>query len=144
MSNFIKCVDCGVKYFWNKKHICEIERKPVMTKLTDFFKPEDFDNGIGCYKAAEIANAKLQELVESWSMVYTRIILDGPMTGSCEQLKMPHHTHQARLAFITELPKEPCKHQPVKKLLYEIGDMQIYYECAHCGVELTATWEEKK
>lgn len=127
--------------------LIEAERVPVTMNL---FKPEDFylkgigqDGGI-CYNtAAEIANEKLNALIESWPMVYTRIILDGPMTGSCEQLKMPHHTHQTRLAFITPIEREPCVHEPADKFVGpNTQDWKVV--CKHCNIELVPTWKAKE
>jgi hypothetical protein len=103
------------------------------------------------YEITEIANAKLNALIESWPMVY--------WSGS-EQLiyreKIKNYTHKARLAFIEEIVKEPCRHEPENLQfmttingMVSISDVQtkLYGTkkyCKHCGAELQATWSEKK
>jgi len=109
--------------------------------VKDFFKPEDFhcfwmgkESSCSPAQAAEIANEKLNALILSWPLVY--------WCGQEELIYREHikgATHCARLALIEEIVKEPCKHEPAH---FESGDQQI--NCKYCGVELQATWSEKK
>lgn len=130
--------------------------------MKNFFKSGDFEcirnssPGENIYDlAAIIANYKLQSLVESWSVVYgEKMQSTGAFIWTRPENTFPAEhphvigaTHKARLAFIEELSKEPCKHVPdmrvgpyspnVKNgLLTEIN-------CIHCGVKLQATWGAK-
>lgn len=114
------------------------------------FKPEDFEineliregNGgipyISTPNAAKIGNEKLNELIESWPVVYGAI---GTKSHSWQSYPpgtfiQENYTHKARLAFIEELPKEPCKHKPM-------GPVDKKYACIHCGIELVANWTAK-
>ena len=122
--------------------------------MKNFFKPEDFYMNPEFnerYEAARIANEKLAALIESWPVVYLK-------NNSIEYRggELPwqdkSETHKAHLAFIEELPKEPCKHEPdlSPKNLTEKNYLQVAHlplkvitNCKHCGVELQATWSEK-
>lgn len=128
--------------------------------MKNFFKPEDFRSGhpdkpesyVDAHKAAKIANEKLNKLIESWSVVYGKNnqwdITDGRPDSylGC--------THKARLAFIEEIPKEQCKHEPIsllgkgysQEISYrgDISEFLFSSKCKHCGVELVAEWKEKK
>ena len=110
-----------------------------------FFKPEDFEN-LSVTKdnlvpeiAAEIANDKLEKLIESWPVVYGRTNLENEILYGT--VKAGYDTHKARLAFIEPLLREPCKHEPT-----EIGS-PVWDEkkviCKYCGVKLIATWNAK-
>jgi len=116
--------------------------------MKDFFKPEDFalnedDSYTTIYTAASLANEKLFLLIESMPVVYGDTV--GPWS------RATHHraTHKARLAFVEEIVKEPCKHEPDKVGLFNNFDnpSQPHFaynsKCKHCGVELQATWSEK-
>lgn len=105
--------------------------------MKNFFKPEDFVNCGRIYQdCADVANEKLDALIESWPVVYGQLpISDFNWTGP----KQYHDTHKARLAFIEEIVKESCKHKPAH---FESDDQHI--NCKYCGVELRATWSEKK
>jgi hypothetical protein len=107
--------------------------------MKDFFEVKDFiykstldyDQG---QVAAAIANKKLNEIIQSWPVVYGQLPVSGfSWTGP----KQWYDTHKARLAFIEEIVKEPCKHEPT--IHRGLG-----YICKNCGVELQATWSEKK
>lgn len=110
--------------------------------MTNIFKPEDFDDNAGgygpyCEQHAELANKKLNALFESWPVVYVR---PGPKMGfvASSLYLNERDTHVARLAFIEEIVKEPCKHEP--------DFLNWGYErqkCKHCGVELVAEWKAK-
>jgi len=137
-----------------------------MSKMKDFFKPEDFIapygyaglNRMEADLAANAANEKLNKLMKSWPIVYGHGETPGAsslwnMNGP-EKERAPH-THKARLAFIQELPKEPCKHEPVNTIFTDRHKIDLENEiafnrqpskshCKHCGVELQATWSEKK
>lgn len=107
--------------------------------MKDFFKPEDFSGTGGVIpEIAEImsgiANEKLNALIKSWPVVY----IDPSDKIVISDLQGPKDTHKARLSFIEEIVKEPCKHEPQD--LHTYGP-RIY--CKHCGVELIADWKAK-
>lgn len=125
--------------------------------MKDFFKPEDFDDrdpGPGkAYmltreESAQIANEKLNALIESWPVVYGKPL--RPTNPDPEALKryqwsenkISGDTHTARLAFIEEIIKVPCKHEPFFEEYG--GGLRGPAQCIHCGVELQLTWSEKK
>lgn len=93
--------------------------------------------------AANIANEKLNALIESCPKVYCNADADG-ILFEWQQDSYPGATHVARLAFIKEITKEPCKHEPKYNMMIEIGDSKEYFTCKHCGIELKATWSEVK
>ena len=55
-------------------------------------------------------------------------------------------THKAHLMFIEEIKKEPCKHETYEKNTFDGAFFGSPWttSCKHCGVELVATWSEKK
>lgn len=115
--------------------------------MKNFFKPEDFNDVLITHHrpipkhAAEIANEKLNNLIESWPVVYGHgWNFESPTPSRYWQWRKDGHTHTARLAFITELPKEPCKHEP----MFLNGSAAMVPKCRYCGVELQATWSEVK
>ena len=110
--------------------------------MKNFFKPHHFPKlrfDDAC-EAADVANEKLATLIESWPVVY------GCKNISDEKWSFDENnnscTHKARLAFIEELPKEPCDHLPVQQTL-KSGALSNHFICRRCGVELQATWSEK-
>lgn len=108
------------------------------------FKPEDFDGFVkGAYPLgmtamdaiALFANIKLEKWLESWPIIFLTQTPLGNLTGQ-SVLQYPHQTHKARLAFIEEIVKEPCRHEvdcPSSKRP----------SCVYCGVELVAEWKAK-
>lgn len=128
--------------------------------MKDFFKPEDFANlkthhlvmesrhmimtyEFSCKNAAIDANIKLNQLLDSWPIVFGN---SEKTSFQWTERKHPIDTHFARLAFIEQLRKEPCKHEPKPmKTWHEHGEKQWgESSCRHCGVELRATWTEAK
>lgn len=114
----------------------------------DFFKPLDFiyddDLKFTANTAANLANEKLNKLIESWPVVYGNNFIsnDGSAfdIGSVWNItKLNDKTHTARLAFIEEIKKECVKHEP-----FNDSCVPNHFHCKHCGVELQATWSEKK
>lgn len=112
-----------------------------------FFKPEDFNFGwidkhdTRRIDIVEACNTKLNKLIESWPVVY------GHTNGAAwfvEKGKHVQEQHTARLAFIEEIKKEPCKHEPANPTVRMSPPHISDIVCKHCGVELQATWEEKK
>lgn len=120
-----------------------------------FFKPEDFKKIHDYYhttpeallnSCAYFANKKLNELIESMPVVYGKPL--HPTNPYPEDLKryqwsenrISRDTHKARLAFIEEIVKEPCLHEPYINILTRPFTT---IECKHCGVELVATWSAK-
>jgi len=71
------------------------------------------------------------------------VVDDGGFRKEC-------FTHKARLAFIEEIKKEPCKHEPEDIQIFNAsGNYRFSFgagisKCKYCGVELQATWSEKK
>lgn len=132
--------------------------------MKNLFTPDDFNHlfireAVTSFNIADIANAKLDKLIESWPVVYGFGETAGAsslwnMNGPSKERVV--HTHTARLAFIEELPKEPCKHEPstdieINNLIrnskttnWRFDDSKLSHYCMKCGVELVATWSEKK
>lgn len=129
--------------------------------MKDFFEPEDFcDMGFAEMDyACDQANKKLNKLIESCPVVYLNWGTSKPYNMD---FNINDHSHKARLAFIEEIKKEPCKHEPNT---YETSTIVegflparpgyfsrtesekcifISPKCQHCGIELQATWSEKK
>ena len=114
-----------------------------MTSFKDFFKPSDFmfdrhSPGTWEEDAAWIANVRLKTYIESCPVVYASKVQEWQWTEQKDLVD----THQAWLAFIEELPKEPCKHEPTVD--FYGTHLTSKPRCKHCGVELQATWSEKK
>lgn len=128
--------------------------------MKEFFKPEDFEKSGGFEAfadreiAADFANEKLQELIESWPVVYTGESYNKHWID-CETM---HTTKKARLAFIEEIAKKECVHEPEITFGSEGGikatwptplhpniyqQVFVKVKCLHCGKELTPTWSEK-
>jgi len=112
-------------------------------KTRDFFKPEDFQSQTAwsCHSKslAYIANAKLNALIESMAVVYS---IEGTISETWSNTKNKFNTHKGRLAFIEEIVKEPCKHEPISRWTVS-GELQSVVTCKHCGVELVAEWKTK-
>lgn len=122
--------------------------------MKDFFKPEDFHCEYHLDKwycssdlAAKIANSKRTNEIQSWPVVilgdegnhpsHNKWVIDD---GGFDMSKF---TKKARLAFIEEIKKEPCKHEP-REVFWSQEREYHHYDCKHCGVELQATWIEVK
>lgn len=118
--------------------------------MKNFFKPEDFLIVMHAFKSgdtpkavireefcADQANTKLNALVETWPIVkgYTDIWSINPSWP--EKLD----THRARLAFIEQIPKKPCRHEP--DLYKRMAVFEYVITCIHCGAELKASWDAK-
>lgn len=132
--------------------------------MKDFFKPEDFSfsygDAVSPRGVAAYANEKLNKLIESWPVVYNQDA-DTPIRTilwSIANLNEPSitlrggktSTQKARLAFIEPINKEPCKHEPQDIQIFNAsGNYNFSFgagisKCKYCGVELQATWSEKK
>lgn len=119
--------------------------------MNNFFKPEDFQSQTvwapHSKSLATIANEKLNALFESWPVVYVR---PGPKMGfvASSLYLNERDTHKARLAFIEEIVKEPCKHEPMNYFdtrgTKHIDAVPRKSKCTVCGVELVAEFKEKK
>lgn len=83
---------------------------------------------------------------------------DGPVDSiwvsqarkeSCGQQAQEACAHTARLVAITELPKEPCKHEPIVEIygaevsanIQKFYNVRFETQCKHCGVKLIAEWK---
>jgi hypothetical protein len=128
--------------------------------VKDFFKPDDFAkvNGTDIHiDHCNYVNRKLNALIESWPIAYST-------TPKKESSSWYFHdnnkfeafqTHKARIAFIEEIKREPCKHIPIH-ILKKMHQSEVLtagkvgfdffdgWECRICGVELEANWDEKK
>ena len=118
--------------------------------MKNFFKPEDFNiDGVSAFnwqeKSAELANDKLKAEIEKWPVAW----LDGETCTRWSEYVKKDASKKARLAFIEEIPKEPCKHEPYQTnanlvlTTYPPQYPEPEYKCKHCGVELVAEWKEK-
>lgn len=124
--------------------------------MRDIFKPEDFSGSsdfLAWEEAAVIANEKLNKLIESWPVVYfsSQNAL-GELAGSAGLIigvKQDGDNHKARLAFVEEIPQEPCKHTVAS---HRAGNgpwvLDTEYDgsftCGKCGVKLEMQWKEKE
>lgn len=120
-----------------------------MQGMKDIFQPGDFEyqaHDVGEFGkliriqyAANIANTKLNKLIESWPLVYS---WDGNHNYEWHKTELVdgHHTHQARLAFIEEIKKEPCKHEPQDGWFLKSG----YVGCKYCNAQIYPIWAEYK
>lgn len=109
-----------------------------------FFEPIDFKmdgmQTVSFVTASQIANEKLEKEIQSWVTVYGS---NDYITGSSfwRLNKTLKANRVAKLAFIEELPKKECDHEPSRAL--EIRDPHPIYRCKHCGVQLFASWSTK-
>lgn len=132
------------------------------TDMKNYFKPGDFESAMSTDEyipkhVAKIANEKLKKLIESWPVVYGTI---GTESHSWQSYPpgtfiQENYTHKASLAFIEEIKKDCVKHEPQIKINYdvrsfsfgtktELNSLPPIMICKFCGVELQATWSEKK
>ena len=119
--------------------------------------------GPECHEVCTIAE-KLNALIESWPVVYGSHPSPYWYVENIVDFDKTKATTRARLAFIEEINKGPCNHEPNEieiTMNYEGGfysqrlgtfDMKklgnskfrgVQSICKHCGVELQATWSEK-
>ena len=114
--------------------------------MKEFFKPEDFkdffsrDDNTSAELVSEVANEKLNALIESWPTVYSPT---QQPSSYWSQARNSHSRHTAMLAFIKETTLEPCKHEPKLHIDDEVDIIALLPKCKHCGVELQATWSAK-
>jgi len=101
-----------------------------------FFSPEEL-YGMPTEEAATFCNERINKLIKSSPFVYGYKEGTHITWGYLDKTI----THCARLMFIEEIKKEPCKHEPILKQ-NEDGYNQRHI-CKHCGVELVTEWKEK-
>ncbi len=122
------------------------------------FKPEDFALSVNAnlQRAEELrlyncefVNRRIKEVIETWPEVRINRASDGKINNMTTVLDYAEQhksfwTHKARLAFIEEIPKEPCKHEP-EMFRDAKGYYIAKYVCQFCGVKLDykAEWKEK-
>jgi hypothetical protein len=99
------------------------------------FTASDFAGCMNDYHAAQCANRKLNEYLESCPVVYC-----GPSYRNkwieCETM---HTTKKARLFGIEEIKKEKCdEHWPIGSA----DPTKVI--CQKCGVQLVQEWREVK
>lgn len=115
--------------------------------MNDFFKPKDFyelGGDLLSYKCdqadrevmAKRANAKLKKLIDESPVVYG----NSSDIDSFTENKSKHDTHNAKLMFVEEIVKEPCKHQINPE---DINPSKTKGTCLLCGIELVAEWKAK-
>lgn len=119
------------------------------------FIPSDFSGLFSLTEidAAQIANAKLATLIQSWPVVYgienTQDNCPDNNKYFFQSSKCRMDNYRARLAFIEPIDKEPCKHTVAMSrfanqpwtIATSDGDKFL---CGKCGVELVIEWKEKK
>lgn len=111
--------------------------------MKGFFKPEDFheQKHLTYVEAANIANRKLNALIESWPVVLRYEEGITSYWNTEDVLGRPDNpTHKARLAFIEPTVKDPCKHELD---INDVNPSKTKGTCKHCGVELIAEWKVK-
>lgn len=112
--------------------------------MKNIFKHNDF---VGLFPhdaeaAAYRANEKINALIEEAPVVYG-------MTTEDDHVYSKHltsnYTHKARLIFIEEIVKEPCKHRPEQRIKTSENGSIIHsiYKCGLCGIEIEPHWKEK-
>ncbi len=125
--------------------------------MKNFFKPEDFqhhlwDNLDGLQQkfVVTIANAKLNKLLESAVVVYSKPSLNPrKWITPISENNIPIGAELVGLLIqVEDIVNEPCKHEPI----YTRDEFHGPYvenptyspQCKHCGVELTAMWKAKE
>lgn len=122
--------------------------------MIEFFKPEDFgvmrDDETSWLYVSEVANKKLNDYLESCPVVYGHGVEAMKSANWCmngPDFEVYKHTHKARLFGIEEIKKD-CKHEPMGYYdlngTKHIDAVKKESRCTFCGVELVATWSEKK
>lgn len=123
----------------------------------DFAGSTELIDHISWKDAAEVANARLAEMLSEAKVVYgtssTRGLLPDVWSKSAVAYGVPD-THRALLINIEELKREPCEHEPRMYYKRDANDnfvksgsamVRSYeHECLKCGVKLKAKWEESK
>jgi len=99
--------------------------------MNKFFYLEDFTNCFSEKYAAEAANAKLNKLLLSATIVYCD--KDELHFSGVDEIG---YTHKGYLIGVEEIKIEPCIHEP---------DFPGYGNliCKHCGLEIYADWKAK-
>jgi len=95
--------------------------------------------------AAEQANKKLSDYLASCPKVTANCKTKGgamnvPKDVVWSSFADQYDTHTAILFNVTEIKKEPCKHEPDVTIQTWFDETQ----CKHCKVALIAHWEERK
>lgn len=109
----------------------------------ELFKPDDFLKIASCGdRVANRANEILQEYLESCPVAYFKYLGGKPFNLGPE-LNENDDTHTARLAFIEELPKGPCKH-PILEYKPSPAGIVIKAKCGVCKADLIPEWKEVK
>lgn len=136
--------------------------------MKDLFKPEDFRHTksiaglciVESMIAADIANKKLNKLIESWPLAYGNVKnIDGGLTDKkywcATQINHKDATHIAQLAFIEPIKPKECEHkEPVHELRHSVTSETLFpgtvgfsyfgkadWRCRDCGKKLTVKWE---
>lgn len=121
--------------------------------MKDIFNQTDFfdlvDNRSIPQQCAEISNNKLRKLIEEAPVVYGNQSLNDTFYWLVKPLGSlsKYDTHRAKLMFIEEIKKKPCKHEPpVTNDTGRFGRVVNidYATCVHCGCELESIWQEKE
>lgn len=124
--------------------------------MKDLFKLEEFAQvaGTDIHEVhCKYVNEKLNKLIESWPVVFNTTNNAG-ITSWIHYKPIGYHS-QARLAFIEKIKKECVNHIPKiqsKQVASPMSDdpcaaalvLGCSIVCLNCGVELQATWSEKK
>lgn len=119
--------------------------------MKNFFKPEDFqyvkDNHISrvsIQEIVDIANHILNAEIDKWPVVYAKSYDGTDISywhedggGTINVMKT------ARLAFIEEISKKECLHEPETAMMcgpQGYTESVAIDKCKHCGKKLKATW----
>lgn len=124
--------------------------------MSDFFKPEDFDDEAGgytpaCSAIARLANAKLKAHIESLPLAYKERDLGVRFGGSAWRENpasfsgeaSDHFTHTARLWGIEEMKPKECEHIAILTGDEFIGMVSAKIICKKCRKVLKPSggWE---
>lgn len=92
-----------------------------------------------------IANAKIQKLIESWPVVYGNASAGGRIWKTDRSKYCSHNgitifpePTKGRLAFVEEIVKGPCVHEPPEEFC---GYRRS--RCKYCGIEIVNEWKAK-
>lgn len=98
--------------------------------------------GPECHEVYTIAE-KLNKLIESWPVVFSRA--NDNKSAWWPQNPGRDINVKARLAFIEEIEKQPCKHESqvfINTAHWTQYTLDAYnIKCKHCGVQLKIKWE---
>lgn len=124
--------------------------------MKNFFKLEEFDSMVftdhNIKQVKEIycnyANKKLNALIKSSTVVYSKMNKTTPGIGWWREYKSNDDTEKAILVCIEKIEREPCEHNASWNTLKTSMSVDVFDNrfahvdsvCIDCGVKLTANW----